>query len=74
MERYLLLFRSVRQATFITLCFLVAGFNLHAQQSVSIGSTTIKANAVLYLSSAGKNQGLIIPIVSNRGREQFRLG
>jgi hypothetical protein len=67
MERNLLLFGSVRRATFIALCFLVAGFNLRAQQSVSIGTTTIKTNAVLYLSSAGKNQGLIIPIVSNRG-------
>jgi hypothetical protein len=74
MKRNLLLFGSVRRATFLTLCFLLSIFSLHAQQSVSIGSTTIKANAVLYLSSAGKNQGLIIPIVSNKSSVTAEAG
>src|SRR5690349_11552668 len=66
MERNLLLFGSARRATFVVLCFIFGVISLHAQQSVSIGSTTVKTNAVLYLSSAGNNQGLIIPIVSNK--------
>jgi hypothetical protein len=37
-----------------------------AQQSVSIGATEIKTNAVLYLKGTG-NQGLIIPIVTSNG-------
>lgn len=48
---------------FLCACFTVHGAN--AQQSVSIGTTTVKNNAVLNLVSAGKNQALIIPIVSN---------
>ncbi|NOS91738.1 MAG: hypothetical protein HOP30_07435, partial [Cyclobacteriaceae bacterium] len=37
-----------------------------AQNSVSIGTTSTNSNAVLWLNSPGKNQGLIIPIVSNK--------
>jgi hypothetical protein len=37
-----------------------------AQNSVSIGTTSTNSNAVLWLNSSGKNQGLIIPIVSNK--------
>jgi hypothetical protein len=48
------------------LMFLVSGASVSAQQSVSIGTTTVKNNAVLYLFSAGKNQGLIIPVVSTK--------
>jgi hypothetical protein len=44
--------------------FLTSGAFVSAQQSVSIGTTTVKNNAVLYLFSAGKNQGLIVPVVS----------
>lgn len=74
MEKNLLLFGSVRRASFLALCFLLSAFSLRAQQSVSIGSTTIKTNAVLYLSSAGKNQGLIIPIVSNKSSVTAEAG
>jgi hypothetical protein len=35
------------------------------QQSVAIGIETTNSKAVLLLHSAGKNQGLIVPIVSN---------
>jgi hypothetical protein len=44
--------------------FLISVTFTHAQQSVSIGTATIKNNAVLYLVSQGKNQGLIVPVVS----------
>ncbi len=37
-----------------------------AQNSVSIGTTATNSNAVLWLNSPGKNQGLIIPVVSNK--------
>jgi hypothetical protein len=37
-----------------------------AQKSMSIGTTSINNNAVLWLNSPGKNQGLIIPVVSNK--------
>jgi len=37
-----------------------------AQNSVSIGTTATNSNAVLWLNSPGKNQGLIIPVVTNK--------
>lgn len=47
------------------LCFLFA--TVHAQQqTVSIGTQDTKHHAVLFLHSAEANQGLIVPIVSNR--------
>ncbi|HTJ50656.1 MAG TPA: hypothetical protein VL443_14440, partial [Cyclobacteriaceae bacterium] len=46
--------------------FLLIVYTSKAQQSMSIGTTTVKNNAVLYLVSQGKNQGLIVPIVSNK--------
>src|SRR5688572_18061226 len=49
---------------FIFLCF---GFSTgYSQQTVAIGDSNPKANAILYLKGNG-NQGLIIPIVSTLG-------
>jgi hypothetical protein len=56
----------VRLVYILSYCLLIAGYSSKAQQSVSIGTTEIKNNAVLNLVSPGKNQGLIIPIVSNK--------
>ncbi|HEY8938014.1 MAG TPA: tail fiber domain-containing protein [Cyclobacteriaceae bacterium] len=53
-------------ARLFAICFLLSAYSLKAQQSMSIGTTTVKNNAVLYLVSQGKNQGLIVPIVSNK--------
>jgi Chaperone of endosialidase len=51
---------------FATSFFLFLSIISTAQNSVSIGTPTINGNAVLWLNSPGKNQGLIIPIVSNK--------
>jgi hypothetical protein len=53
-------------ARLFAICFLLSAYTSKAQQSMSIGTTTVKNNAVLYLVSQGKNQGLIVPIVSNK--------
>src|SRR5438128_4198725 len=50
----------------ISFLFAVSAFIVQAQQTVSIGTTTTNNKAVLLLSSAGGNQGLIIPVVSNK--------
>jgi|GEM_PF-2096147 len=52
----------------ISLVFLLATLftAASAQQSVSIGTTNTNTKAVLYLSSPGGNQGLIVPVVSSR--------
>ncbi len=50
----------------ILLCLISITDQLSAQNSVSIGTTNTNAKAVLWLNSAGANQGLIIPIVSNK--------
>jgi hypothetical protein len=55
----------IKKLTFVLIFwsgFLIA----EAQQSVSIGDTQIKANAVLYLKGTG-SQGLIIPVVAANG-------
>ncbi|MBL7858015.1 MAG: tail fiber domain-containing protein [Cyclobacteriaceae bacterium] len=52
--------------TYLFLITLLFTITLFAQQSVSIGDTQTKTNAVLYLKGSG-NQGLIIPIVSSNG-------
>lgn len=74
MKKNLLTPGSMTRCVLVSFCFLLASVSLHAQQSVSIGTTTVKPNAVLYLSSAGKNQGLIIPIVSNRNTVNGEAG
>ncbi len=51
---------------FATSFFLFLSIISTAQNSVSIGTPIINSNAVLWLNSPGKNQGLIIPIVSNK--------
>jgi hypothetical protein len=50
----------------LTFLLAISILVLKAQQTVSIGTTTTNNKAVLLLSSAGGNQGLIIPIVSNK--------
>ena len=59
-----------RRITFkivVTVIAILTLFSAFAQQqSVSIGTTTVKDNAVLYLVSQNQNQGLIVPVVSNR--------
>jgi hypothetical protein len=50
----------------VLLWFISITDQLSAQNSVSIGTTNTNAKAVLWLNSAGSNQGLIIPIVSNK--------
>jgi hypothetical protein len=51
----------------LLLFFLLTPFlSLRAQQTVSIGSTDTRTNAILYLNSPSGNQGLIVPIVNNR--------
>lgn len=56
---------GLRTLMFI-LIMIVFGLNSYAQQTVSIGDTQTKANAVLYLKATSSNQGLIIPIVTSR--------
>jgi hypothetical protein len=51
---------------FLTFLLAISVITLKAQQSVSIGTTTVNNKAVLFLSSPGGNQGLIIPVVSNK--------
>ncbi|MBI3218321.1 MAG: tail fiber domain-containing protein [Bacteroidetes bacterium] len=50
----------------VLICLIYSNHPLSAQNSVSIGSATTNAKAVLWLNSSGANQGLIIPIVSNK--------
>jgi hypothetical protein len=50
----------------LLLCFFSATDKVFSQNSVSIGTTNTNPKAVLWLNSAGLNQGLIIPIVSNK--------
>src|SRR5690349_3226007 len=52
---------SCQNLGFSVILAISANFCLHAQQSVSIGDTQIKTNAVLYLKGTG-TQGLIIPV------------
>lgn len=61
------LFRYSIRITPLTLLFgIAASLTAVAQQSVSIGTEQIKSNAVLWLNSPNKNQGVIIPIVTNK--------
>ncbi len=52
-------------STSLLIVFLGAG-RIFAQNSVSIGTNNINNNAVLWLNSPNKNQGLIIPVVSGK--------
>ncbi|RAV97788.1 tail fiber domain-containing protein [Pseudochryseolinea flava] len=50
----------------LVLIMMMVGTHAYAQQTVSIGDTQTKANAVLYLKAVNSNQGLIIPVVASR--------
>lgn len=50
----------------LLICLIYSSYQSFAQNSVSIGSPTTNSKAVLWLNSSGANQGLIIPIVSNK--------
>ncbi len=50
----------------IIFCCLLSSSTLIAQSSVAIGSNTPNSKAVLLLVSSSSNQGLIIPVVSNK--------
>ena len=50
----------------IIFCYLLSSSTLIAQSSVAIGSNTPNSKAVLLLVSSSSNQGLIIPVVSNK--------
>jgi hypothetical protein len=54
---------SVTRSLFLSALFLIS-LQVLGQQSVSIGTTEIKSNAVLYLLGTG-SQGLIIPVTAN---------
>ena len=55
----------VRKVTRITLLLtLLIPCVLHAQQTVTIGGTALKSEAVLYLIPNG-NQGLLLPAIGN---------
>lgn len=46
--------------------FIIVSLSSTSLAQVAIGSTTVNTNAVLWLNSPTKNQGLIIPVVSNK--------
>jgi hypothetical protein len=58
--------KSPLKKIILGLILLQSFFVAYSQQSVSIGDTQIKANAVLYLKGSG-SQGLIIPVVASNG-------
>jgi hypothetical protein len=53
--------------------FILINSTSFAQQSVSIGDTQIKSNAVLYLKGSG-TQGLIIPVTSDHNSVTKTIG
>jgi hypothetical protein len=57
---------SVSIPAILVLLLILSPIFLKAQQSVSIGDTQVKSNAVLYLKGTGA-QGLIIPVVTSNG-------
>jgi hypothetical protein len=60
------LYKKLAFKGFAQAVLLIISCSLYAQQSVSIGDTNTKANAVLYLKGSGA-QGLIIPLVTSNG-------
>ena len=48
---------------FILLCLASLGWS---QNNVSIGTTEVNTKAVLWLKGNGTNQGLLLPVISNR--------
>lgn len=67
LSTYLFHMNALTKICFLSLTVLLTQkIAAPAQNSVSIGTTSLNANAVLWLNSPGKNQGLIVPIVSNK--------
>lgn len=58
----------ITHKSFLALCFLLAAFTVHAQNSVGIGVTNPNKNAVLELASPSNNQGFLVPKLTTAQR------